>query len=147
VIAGAAAFIERVSRGATTLTATSPSPLPAAAASAWALNYVRERPELRGQLWANVTAARARLAALGWDLADTPAPIICLRSHLGRPPAAGRRLDLARLQAGLFERDICVAHVTSYTSTPAGGALRIAIFATHTAEQIDRLARELAALL
>jgi len=29
--------------------------------------------------------------------------------------------------------------VRSYTSTPAGGALRIAIFATHSSAQIDRL--------
>ena len=61
--------------------------------------------------------------ALGWDLPDSPVPIICLRARSG--------VDLARLQAELFASDICVAHVTSYSSTPEGGALRIAIFATH----------------
>ena len=63
-------------------------------------------------------------------------PILCL----GKRPG----IDLARLQAELFARDICVAHVTSYSSTPPGGALRIAIFATHSDEQIDRLIAELA---
>jgi hypothetical protein len=48
-------------------------------------------------------------------------------------------VDLGRLRDELFARDICVAHVTSYSSVPAGGALRIAIFATHTGEQIARL--------
>ena len=40
-----------------------------------------------------------------------------------------------------------MAYVTSYSSVPAGGALRIAIFATHTGEQIGRLVGELARLL
>ena len=39
-----------------------------------------------------------------------------------------------------------MAHVTSYSSTPRGGALRIAIFATHTREQIDRLVTNVAEL-
>ena len=78
-------------------------------------------------------------ASLGWPLADTPVPIICLGARPG--------LDLARIQAELFERDICVAHVTRYSSTPAGGALRIAIFATHTEAQIDRLVAEIGRLL
>jgi hypothetical protein len=33
--------------------------------------------------------------------------------------------------------------VRSYTSAPAGGALRIAIFATHSHAQIDRLVNEI----
>jgi hypothetical protein len=36
-----------------------------------------------------------------------------------------------------------VAHSQGYSSVPEGGALRVAIFATHTAEQIDRFVREL----
>ena len=49
--------------------------------------------------------------------------------------------------AELFERDLCVAHVTRYSSTPAGGALRVAIFATHSEAQIDRLVAEIGWLL
>jgi 7-keto-8-aminopelargonate synthetase-like enzyme len=37
--------------------------------------------------------------------------------------------------------------VTNYSSTPAGGALRIAIFATHETAQIDRLVDALSRLL
>lgn len=139
VIAGGAALIEKLVQNSTVPGAASQSPLPAAAASTRALELVRSDPDLRRRLWANVRRAREGLRALGWPLADTPVPILCLATRPG--------LDLARLQSELFARDICVAHVTKYSSTPPGGALRIAIFATHTAEQIDRLIFELGTLL
>lgn len=138
LIAGDAAFIAQVGRNAVALGASSPPPIPAAAASAWSLEFVAAHPERRAELWANVARARAGFRSLGWPLEDSPSPIVCLRTRPG--------IDLARIQAELFERDICVAHVTRYSSTPAGGALRIAIFATHTAEQIDRLLDEVASL-
>lgn len=139
VIAGDAALIEKLARNSMVPGATSPSPLPAAAASARALDLVRSSPDLGQKLWANVRRAREGLRELGWPLADTPVPILCLGARPG--------LDLARLQSELFARDICVAHVTRYSSVPPGGALRIAIFATHTAEQIDRLVFELGRLV
>ena len=55
--------------------------------------------------------------------------------------------SISHLQAELFASDICVAHVTSYSSTPEGGALRIAIFATHEIGQIDRLLDALGRLI
>ncbi len=131
VIAGDAALIARLRRDAAAFGATSPSPLPAAAAAAAALDLVAGQSPLRAQLWTNVAQARSGLRGLGWSLADTPVPVLCLHARPG--------LDLARIQAELFERDICVAHVTRYSSTPPGGALRVAIFATHTAAQIERL--------
>jgi len=135
IIAGSASFIEWLWHNVHALAGSSPSPLPAAAASAWSLNHVRTHPELRERLWSNVARARSGLRRLGWALEDTPVPILCLTALPG--------VDLARLQAELFERDICVAHVTRYSSTPQGGALRVAIFATHTDEQIDRLVAEI----
>ena len=135
VIAGDAALIGKLRDDAPAFVAHSPSPLPAAAAAARALDLVGGVSQRRARLWANVAYAHAGLRKLGWDLADTPVPIICLGARPG--------LDLARIQAELFERDICVAHVTRYSSTPAGGALRIAVFATHTEAQIDRLIGEI----
>jgi 7-keto-8-aminopelargonate synthetase-like enzyme len=113
--------------------------LPAAAAAAKALEITRTEPHLRQRVWENVALARSGLRRLGWEMPDSPAPILCLRARRG--------VDLARLRAALFERDICVAHVTSYSSTPPGGALRIAIFATHSREQIERLLDTLGKLL
>jgi 8-amino-7-oxononanoate synthase len=134
IIAGDAQLIDKLRANAPAYVAHSPSPLPVAAAAVKALDLTRGVSTLRNRLWANVARARAGLRGLGWPLADTPVPIICLGARPG--------LDLARIQAELFERDICVAHVTRYSSTPAGGALRIAIFATHTEAQIDRLIGE-----
>jgi glycine C-acetyltransferase/8-amino-7-oxononanoate synthase len=87
----------------------------------------------------NVQHARRGLRALGWELDDNPVPILCLRARDG--------LDLARLKECLFDRDICVAHVTRYSSTPPGGCLRVAIFSTHAPAQIDCLCQAIATAL
>lgn len=142
IIAGPEAFITELSRNSRVYAGASPPPLPAAAAAAQALSLAGEA-DRRRRLWSNVARARAGVRALGWDLEDTPVPILCL----GARPGGGGEIDLARLKENLFERDICVAHVQSYSSTPPGGALRVAVFATHTEEQIDRLLDVLRALL
>ena len=102
-----------------------------AAASASALEVAHTSPELRQRLWERVKQARNGIRALGWELADTPVPILCLESRPG--------VSLERIRKNLFEQDIAIELVRSYTSTPAGGALRIAIFRSHTNEQIRRL--------
>lgn len=139
ILFGSRARIIELENHSRVYVAASPPPLPVAAAAAKALEIARCEPQRRQRLWENVTLARAGLRRLGWELPDSPAPILCLRARPG--------VDLARLRAELFERDICLAHVTSYSSTPPGGALRIAIFATHTAEQIERLVDTLGKLL
>jgi 7-keto-8-aminopelargonate synthetase-like enzyme len=53
------------------------------------------------------------------------------------------RINLSRLQTRLFEKGLAVEYVRHYSSTPPGGAIRIAIFATHSQEQIDRLLEEI----
>lgn len=138
VVAGDVGLIERC-RSAAAFGATSPSPLPVAAAAARALDLVAGPSPLRDRLWGNVARARAGLRGLGWDLPDTPVPILCLQARPG--------IDLAHIKAELFARDICVAHVTRYSSTPPGGALRVAIFATHTEAQIGRLLTEIEKLV
>jgi 8-amino-7-oxononanoate synthase len=131
VIWGTEEWANRIDRASRICVGASPPPLVVAAASASALAVARNTPELRNRLWDNVAQARAGLRNLGWGLADTPVPILCLES---RP-----RISLERIKKKLFEHAIAVELVRSYTSTPAGGALRIAIFATHSHEQIDRL--------
>ncbi len=139
VIAGSQEQIENLLRGSRVFAGASPPPLPAAAAATTALRIARTEPQRRRRLWSNVSLARRGLRSLGWDLPDSPVPILCLRAR--------KNLDLARLQQELFSKDLCVAHVTRYSSTPPGGALRIAIFASHSSEQIERLIYELGRLL
>ncbi|HEY9075817.1 MAG TPA: pyridoxal phosphate-dependent aminotransferase family protein [Anaerolineaceae bacterium] len=134
IIWGEKAWVNEVERNSRVCAGSSPPPLPIAAASASALTLARN-PALREQLWKNVAQARQGCRDLGWAIEDTPVPILCLS---GRP-----EIDLGTVKANLFEQGIAVAHVRSYTSTPPGGALRVAIFATHTSEQIDHLLQAL----
>jgi len=113
-------------------------PLPIVAAAVQALALMRAEPQRRQCLWDNVARAQNGVRALGWEVPDTPVPIICLKHRPG--------LDLEQIQDDLFARDIAIAYVAKYSDAPKGGALRIAIFATHTAEQIDRLLEELGSI-
>jgi glycine C-acetyltransferase/8-amino-7-oxononanoate synthase len=131
IIWGTAGWVENLDRASRICAGASPPPLVVAAASAEALALAGSAPELRQNLWANVAKARTGLRALGWELADTPVPILCLEGRQG--------VSLEHIKKGLFEQAIAVELVRSYTSTPAGGALRIAIFSTHSDAQIDRL--------
>ena len=131
LIWGNAGWVDGIDRDSRICAGASPPPLVVAAASARALSLARTTPELRQRLWDNVTRARNGLRRLGWELADTPVPILCLESRPG--------VSLERIKKELFEQAIAVELVRSYTSTPAGGALRIVVFATHSPAQIDRL--------
>ena len=131
VIWGTASWIDNLDRNSRICAGASPPPLVVAAASACALAMARSNPELRKRLWVNVTQARKGLRSLGWEMADSPVPILCLEGRQG--------ISLERIKKGLLEQAIAVELVRSYTSTPAGGAIRIAIFATHSTAQIDRL--------
>jgi 7-keto-8-aminopelargonate synthetase-like enzyme len=118
---------------------SSPPPLPTAAAAAAGLQIARSEPQRLETLRRNVKQARDGLRALGWELENSPVPILCLRARAS--------LDLGRIKAELFARDICLAHVTGYSSTPPGGCLRLAVFATHTSAQIERLVDQMRAVL
>ncbi len=131
VITASAEMIDLLNRRSRVYIAASPPPLVTAAAAAAALRLARTEPELRLRLRENIARLRAGFRSLGWELDDIPAPITCLRARPG--------IELGRLKDALFERGIATAHVTTYSSTPPGGALRVAVFATHSADQIDRL--------
>ena len=130
LIAGPGDLIDELYRNSRVYVGASPPPLPVAAAACQALALAAENAR-RERLRANISRARAGFRAIGWPLDDSPVPILCLGA---RP-----ELDLGQLKEALFEQDLSVAHVTGYSSTPAGGALRVAIFATHSTAQIDRL--------
>ncbi len=139
VITGPAEWIDRVEQNSGVCIGASPIPLVTAAASTAALRIARENPDLRERLWGNVTLARNGLRSLGWKMDDTPVPILCLPALPG--------LNLSSLEKRLFEKGIAVAYVREYTSTPPGGALRVAISAGHTTQQITRFIEVLGRLM
>ena len=133
IITGTTAFIELLKQHSHIPYSTSSTPIPAAAASVKALEILRLQPALRQQLWDNVAYAKNAFHRIGFnDIPDTPVPIICLS-----PKGA----DLPKLQQRLYEQGMVVHYVPggSYTSVPKAGAIRIAIFSSHTSAQIDSL--------
>lgn len=139
VIWGEARWVEHIDQNSRIYAGASPPPLVVTAASAAALAIARSEPELRQRLWANVARARSGFRGLGWELEDTPVPIICLQ-------AQGEH-NLQRMQRQLLKQGMAVTYARDYPSTPPGGALRIAIFANHSTEQIDRLVEAFARLI
>lgn len=131
VITGPAARIDGVDQNSGVMIGASPLPLVTAAASAKALEIARLNPGLREQLWANVKLARDSLRSAGWELEDTPVPILCLPVRKYQTPA--------KVCAHLFSKGIAVDLARNYTSAPSGGALRVAICALHSQEQVERL--------
>ena len=142
IIAGDATLKNKLLTRSKMTFASSPPPTPAAAAGALALDILHNHPELRKQLWENVAFAKNGLRALGFSIEDTPVPIICL---------SAKDVSLEKLPQELLSRDIVIsrwyADGKSYSSVPRGGAVRIAIFATHSREQLERLIDQIGALV
>ena len=54
---------------------------------------------------------------------------------------------MRRIHEALKARGIMLPYVAAYSGIPAEGVLRFAVFANHTAAQLDRLVNELRSLL
>ncbi len=114
-------------------------PVPVAAASAKALEIVRTRPELRAKLAQNVRAVKDGLRRLGLAIDDTPVPIV--------PLCLGTADNMQRIHRELAADGIMVPYMPAYSGLGPSGALRLAVFATHTpamiAQLLDSLSRAL----
>lgn len=138
IIPGDAALAEKVDRNAMIMRGASPPPPGAAAAANAALRILETTPRMRTDLIRNVQHMRGGLRKLGFEVADTPVPIVTIRGA-----------DFDGLRDRLGERDIIVK------ATPAGGysdapdvpTMRVAVFSEHAPEQIDRLLVSMGELL
>lgn len=135
IIPGSAEFIRRVKSRSAYFGGASAPPTPMAAASARAIELILADPGLRMQLRVNVRLLKDGLRRLGFDLDDTPAPIVAL--------TIGDAANMQRIQRELMDRGITVAYMAAYTGLGPEGALRLAVFATHTEEMIERLLEEM----
>jgi 7-keto-8-aminopelargonate synthetase-like enzyme len=138
-IAGTAEFLSRVRAASGWFRGSSAPAAPVAAATAKALEIVQREPSLRRQLAVNVTAAREGLRGLGIDVKTSPSPIVGFR--------LADAAHMARVQSRLLDDGIAVAYARDYAGAGADGMLRVAIFATHTPEMIDRLVATLGRVL
>ncbi len=135
IIPGNRDFIDRIKSRSPYFAGASAPPAPIAAATAKALEIIMAAPSLRKKLQTNVQAMKAGLRRLGFDVDDTPVPIVSL--------SIGTSENMQRIQRELFTQGIALPYMSSYAGLKPQGALRIAIFATHTEEMIERLIEEL----
>jgi 8-amino-7-oxononanoate synthase len=134
IIPGSQRFVEHVRRASHWYDGATAPPAPVTAASARALELIQADPDLRARLWSNVRRLKDGLRAMGFDVDDTPVPIICL--------VIGDAENMRRIQQELMRRGIAIAYIAAYSGLSAAGGLRIAVFATHTEEMIQRFLDE-----
>lgn len=128
------AFIDHIKATCGAYPGATPSPTPAMAASIKGLEIVVREPERRERLRRNVARVKTGLKKLGYDMNDTPVPIV---TWVLKSPEA-----MKKVQKALFDRGIAVA-LLKYVGAPEGGVLRASIFSEHTTAQIDRLLDEI----
>jgi len=131
IVPGARAWIERLKTHSPYYRGASPPPPPAAAATARALELAIADPSLRSRLAENVRRMKTGLRRLGLPADDTPVPIVCLR--------IGTADSMQAVQQDLMARGIVIAYFRSYAGLGPEGALRLAVFATHTEAMIQQL--------
>lgn len=139
IIPGKREFIRRLKSTSPYFAGASAPPAPVAAATARAIELVMTDPGLRTRLWSNVRFLKAGLRRIGFDVDNTPVPIICL--------TIGTAENMQRIQRELFDQGIAIAYMAAYPGLGPEGGLRLAVFATHTEEMIGRLLDELKRLV
>ncbi len=133
IVVGDRSLNEEIKKNVRVPLGASRPPIPAAAASAMGIRLLRDHPQMRHNLWRNVKQVRDGLRNLGFEIADTPIPIVNVKGSFS--------VDLEHVQEELYRKDIVVAHIPprGYSDAPDVESLRIAVFSTHREEQIDRL--------
>lgn len=139
IIPGTADFVERARRSSHYFDGASAPASAVAGSSAKALEIIMREPELRQRLQDNGARLREGLRSLGLT------PPAGRAAHLGI--TTGSAANMRHIHEALKERGILLPYVATYSGLPPEGNLRFSVFATHTAEQIDRLLAELRALL
>lgn len=109
---------------------TTPLPPPLAGAALAAVKILTSEPARRKRLFANLAAVRTQLRGAGWEIADTPGPIV--RLPLMKEAEAGV-LKKRLLAAGIYPPFL------KYGNTSAQGFFRFVISSEHTRAQLDNL--------
>jgi 8-amino-7-oxononanoate synthase len=138
VVPGDVALAEKITRHAMIMRGASPAP-PGLAAAAAASLRVLQTTDKRAHLARNVRHMRGGLRALGFEVADTPVPIVTINGVT----------DLEQLRDRLAERDIIVrvTQAGGYSDASDVPTMRLAVFSEHSPVQIDRLLSSISELL
>lgn len=130
-VAGTEAFCDRIRKVSTTYIGSTPLPPAVLGACLAAVELAVQEPQLREQLRENARYAASRLTELGLETAYNSAPILSVKGL--------KEADAERVYRLLREHSILVPFV-HYPTPDTPGRLRLVVTATHTQEDIDRLA-------
>lgn len=130
VILAPRSIAKRVVTASRQFAASTPLPLPLAAAALAALRLIGTRPSLRQRLAENVRSVKIPLQTAGFDLPNTPAPIVSVLA--ARPP------DSARLTTALLRRGIYPSFIR-YPGGPDHGYFRFTLSSQHQPPHIEAL--------
>jgi glycine C-acetyltransferase/8-amino-7-oxononanoate synthase len=136
VVLGTRALRQSILDRSRSFVGCTPLPLPLAGAALASLAIWRAEPARRVRLFRNVAYIRKQLRAAGWDIAETPGPIIRLPA-MSAP--AGEALKERLLAAGIYPPYL------KYGGASAQGIFRLVIASEHRRAQLDRIIAELAA--
>ena len=129
VAPGSEFFVEKLTERCEEICGAIPSN-PIAAATARGLRILTKAPDLRERLRQNSERLRAGLRTLRLEIADSPSPIVSFQ--VGTPQ------NMRRIQRALANERILISYLPA-RGDGARGALRVAVFATHSPEMIDAL--------
>jgi glycine C-acetyltransferase/8-amino-7-oxononanoate synthase len=115
---------------------TTPLPPPLAGAALASLKILRREPARRTKLFQNLSYVRTKLRAAGWEITETPGPVIRLPRLSTR---AVRELKQHLLAAGIYPPFL------KYSGATAQGIFRFVISSEYTPAQLDQLIAVLAA--
>jgi 7-keto-8-aminopelargonate synthetase-like enzyme len=135
VVLATHALREKILARSRTFVGTTPLPPPLAGAALASLKILRSEPTRRKRLFANLVYVRTQLRATGWEISETPGPIVRLPLLT---EAKADELKKRLLAAGIYPPFL------KYGGASAQGIFRFVISSEHTRAQLDRLISVLA---
>jgi 8-amino-7-oxononanoate synthase len=132
VVLGRRALRKKIVTRSHAFAGSTPLPPPLAGAAMEALGILQREPRRRARLFNNVLYLRAQLRQSGWEIAETPGPIVRL-PFLNSAQAADLKKRL--LAGGIYPPFV------KYGKASAVGFFRFVISSEHTAPHLDKLAR------
>ena len=129
-IPGSESFIQRLKDWSAVYFGASAPASPIAAATAKSLSMLTDAT-LQRKLQENVNLLRLGLRRIGLDVDESPLPMVIL--------TLGSSGNMRRIQKSLSESGILVSYLPRNVGLGSQGALRIAVFSTHTPQMIQEL--------
>jgi 7-keto-8-aminopelargonate synthetase-like enzyme len=135
IIPGTESFIQRLKDWSAVYFGASAPASPIAAATAKSLSMLTDST-LRLKLQENIQLLHTGLRSIGLKVCESPLPGAGLPMVILTLGSSG---NMRRIQKELSESGILVSYIPRNTGLGSQGALRIAVFATHTPQMIQEL--------